>query len=75
MKSYFIFMAIPILLLTSCVAFSQEGNEKPLTKLPIIVVTGEDRSYLQIIRLPQIYYMPYRGEKKKGEIPIFTSLS
>ncbi len=74
MKSYFIFMAIPILLLTSCVAFSQEGNEKPLTKLPIIVVTGEDRSYLQIIRLPQIYYMPYRGEKKKGEIPIFYEL-
>ncbi|RLE14469.1 hypothetical protein DRI96_01410 [Candidatus Aerophobetes bacterium] len=68
MRSYLYLFLVLILLFTSCISLAQENNKKTLTKLPTIVVKGEDRSYLQIIRPTQIYYMPYRGEKRKGEI-------
>ncbi|MBE0478364.1 hypothetical protein IBX65_04505 [Candidatus Aerophobetes bacterium] len=68
MRRYLFLALIPILLFTLQFAFAEE-DEEPLTRLPTIVVRGEDRSYLEIIRPKEIYYMPHRGEKGKGEIP------
>lgn len=39
--------------------------EEELTELPTIVVRGEDRSYLEVVRTKEDYYMPQRGQKEK----------
>jgi len=64
-----LFLFVSALIFVSLPAASQPKAEEPLTRLPTIIVKGEDRSYLQIKRPPQIYYMPYRGEKRRTQIP------
>ncbi|MBC7189408.1 hypothetical protein H5U35_04235, partial [Candidatus Aerophobetes bacterium] len=46
------------------------AQEEELKKLPTIVIRGEDRSYLEIIREKRINYMDLRGEKIKFEPPL-----
>ena len=69
MKLNHLFLFVSALIFVSLPAASQPKAEEPLTRLPTIIVKGEDRSYLQIKRPPQIYYMPYRGEKRRTQIP------
>ncbi len=61
-----------LLLLTGLILFSSplHAQEPPLkeeplpTKLPIIIVKGTDRSYLEIIRAKALPLMEYRGKKE-----------
>jgi len=69
MKSYFLLAFLSVLLLTPVFAVAQEESEESLTELPTIIVKGEDRSYLQIERPKQIYYMSYKGEKERNKVP------
>jgi len=62
-----LYLFITFIFLLSLPVFAQEKPEKPLTKLPTIVVQGEDRSYLEIVRTKHIPYMLPRGEKKIAE--------
>jgi hypothetical protein len=62
-----LYIFIILLFLLSLPVFAQEETEEPLEKLPTIVVRGEDRSYLEIVRAKHIPYMLPRGEKKIAE--------
>jgi len=65
------FLLVVILFLSPAAGVAKN---KPLTKLPTIVVRGEDRSYLEIVRIEKLPYMSPRGEKKKTTLTYETAL-
>lgn len=63
-KVFFVLMGLLFLSLSNLVGAQEPAEEKPLaTELPIVVVKGTDRSYLEVIRPRTLSLMPIRGEK------------
>ena len=60
----FVLVALFFLSLSNLVGAEEPAKEKPLpTELPIVVVKGIDRSYLEVMRTRTLSFMPIRGEK------------
>ena len=57
-----------MVLLGLCTAVWGQEGQLP-TELPIVVIKGKDRSYLQIIRPRMLARMGYRGEKELSSPP------
>ncbi|RLE09729.1 hypothetical protein DRJ00_03485, partial [Candidatus Aerophobetes bacterium] len=57
-------MVFLLVFLTFLVSSVWAEEKKLPTKLPTIVVRGEDRSYLEIIRTKRPAHMTLKGEKK-----------
>ena len=63
-KILFVMGGLLFLSFSSLVGAEEPVKEKPLpTELPIVVVKGTDRSYLEVIRTRAFVLMPIRGEK------------
>lgn len=63
-KVLFVLMGLLFLSLSNLVGAEEPAKERPLlTELPIVVVKGTDRSYLEVIRPRTLSLMPIRGEK------------
>ena len=61
---YFLLVGLLLLFLSSSLSAEEPVKEKPLsTELPIIVVKGKDRSYLEITRARTFPLMEHRGRK------------
>lgn len=60
----FVLMGLLFLSLSNLVGAQEPAEENPLaTELPIVVVKGTDRSYLEVMRPRTRSLMPIRGEK------------
>ncbi|TET85203.1 hypothetical protein E3J32_02035, partial [Candidatus Aerophobetes bacterium] len=63
-RMVFVLVALFFLSLSNLVGAEEPAKEKPLpTELPIVVVKGTDRSYLEVMRTRTLSFMPIRGEK------------
>ncbi|GAI69146.1 unnamed protein product [marine sediment metagenome] len=63
-RMVFVLVALFFLSLSNLVGAEEQAKEKPLpTELPIVVVKGTDRSYLEVMRTRTLSFMPIRGEK------------
>jgi len=63
-RMVFVLVALFFLSLSNLVGAEEPAKEKPLpTELPIVVVKGIDRSYLEVMRTRTLSLMPIRGEK------------
>ena len=70
---YFLLVGLLLFFLPTSLGAEESAKEKPLsTELPIIVVKGEDRSYLEITRARTLSLMQHRGEKS-SLLPAFEA--
>ena len=58
-----ILLLVAVSLFFSCAGLAQQ--ERLTTPLPTVIIKGEDRSYMEIIRTKKLSYMRLRGEKSK----------
>lgn len=73
---YFLLVGLFLLFLSSSLSAEEPVKEKPLsTELPIIVVKGKDRSYLEITRARTFPLMEHRERKSSVQSPFEVELA